>query len=212
MQSETQQQQQQQQEIYITQMIFSLKPETLTNMFCSSNIPLRRIIQIVLSNNILCVINNFHIIEFFVYNNTLQFDTDIVCDYTFPKNLFAISNDIIELLIQDIKFYNQLIINPKEVPMNISFDNILSNTCPNNVFNIYHIYILQQIFNLPTNILNFTTLHQDYNWFYDFAKKILKTNNLKKYHIFNYFKSIISNKEYSNIFTENILDIIMKFL
>jgi len=204
MQGETQQQQ----PIYIQQIILNCHNNLIDGLCINKCL---RIIQIVLSNNILCVINDFHTINFYVYNNTLLINEDIVYKYTFPKNVFSVSNNIIELLIQNIKSYNLLTYYPKTLPENISFDNILANTCSNYSFNVYRIDILKKVFNLPINILNFKSLYNSYYWLiYDYTIEVLKTNNLKKYHKFNYFKSIIIDN--THIITDDILDIIMKFL
>lgn len=196
--------------IYITEIFFSnnitLTDETSSDI-CSSISKIQRLIQIILSNNILCIIYDYSLIEFHIYNNTLLFDTNIIHTYKFPTNLFDISNNMIQILIENIEFYNDITINKKIIPENISFDNILNKTCPNYSFNIYTIHNLQQIFNLPTNIINFKEISTNYY----FPNYKFQENNLNKYHIFNYFKSILPT-EYSYIFNEHIFYIIMKFL
>ena len=177
---------------------------------------IHKYIQIILSNNILCLIKYEYPeilkIEFHIHNNTLQINDNIIYYYTFPNKLFIIPNNIIEILLLNEKFYNSLLNNNKIILKNISLDILLisyySGNYSNYFFDVYNTYILQQIFNLPTKVFNFNFITDKYC-----SVSILNfiLINLKKYHIFNYFKNIIHNI-HSHIFTTYILDIIGNLL
>lgn len=204
--------------VYLQKIFFHQKYEfsTKNSILCESNLIIYKYIQIILSNNILCLITfkypSIFKIEFHIYNNTLQITDDIVCNYTFPTKIFTIPNNIIEILLLNKNFYHNLFGDNQITITNISIDTLLQNYSSNNSsdysFDIYNIHILQQIFNLPIKIFNFNVINSTNDWSYNFKSNL---TNLKKYHLFNYFKINIYNI-HSHIFTEDILHIILNLL